>query len=156
SAARRMPAMRTGAFAALPTFLDADGEVDLRAVAEHVGRLADGGLDGVLACGSTGEFAALEEEERPAVTEAAIGAGAGRLAVAVQVGTPSTRASVRLARPAAAAGADAIACVTPYYHRTDARGLAGHLEAVKEAAPELPLLAYSIVRLAGYEHPVDL
>jgi 4-hydroxy-tetrahydrodipicolinate synthase len=145
-----------GALAALPTFLDADGAVDAGAIRGHVERLAAAGLDGVLACGSTGEFAALEEAERMAVAEAAIAGAAGRVAVAVQVGTPATAASVRLARHAAAAGADAIACVTPYYHRADDAGLADHLRAVKQAAPGLPLLAYSIPRLTGYAYGVEL
>jgi 4-hydroxy-tetrahydrodipicolinate synthase len=153
SRARGLPA---GAYAALPSFLDDDEELDLGAIRRHVERLAAAGLDGVLACGSTGEFAALEEHERMAVAEAALEAGGGRLRVAVQVGTPFTRASVRLARHAAAAGADAIACVTPYYLRADDAGLSAHLRAVKDAAPELPLLAYSIPRLAGYAHPVEV
>jgi 4-hydroxy-tetrahydrodipicolinate synthase len=107
-------------------------------------------------CGSTGEFVALDEDERMAVAEAAIEAGAGRLAVGVQVGTSSTRQSVRLARHAAAAGADAIAAVTPYYLKADDAGLADHLRAIREAAPGLPLLAYSIPRLTGYAYGVEL
>jgi len=114
-----MTRMQPGAYAALPTFLDADEALDLTAIREHVARLADAGLDGILACGSTGEFVALDEDERIAVAEAALEAGAGRLSVGVQVGSSSTRQSVRLARHAAAAGADAIACVTPYYLKTD-------------------------------------
>ena len=54
---------------------------------------------------------------------------------AVQVGSSATRQSVRLARHAAAAGADAIAAVTPYYLKTDEAGLADHLRAIHEAAP---------------------
>ena len=73
----------------------------------------------------------------------------------MQVGSSSTRQSVRLARHAVAAGADAIACVTPYYLKTDEAGLADHLRAVHEAAPELPLLAYSIPRLTGYAYGVE-
>jgi 4-hydroxy-tetrahydrodipicolinate synthase len=145
----------SGAFAALPTFFDADDAVDAAAIAGHVRRLADTGLDGVLACGSTGEFVALDEDERMAVAEAALEGAAGRIAVAVQVGTSATRQSVRLARHAAAAGADAIACVTPYYLRADDEGLGAHLRAVREAAPALPLLAYSIPRLTGYAYGVE-
>ncbi len=87
-----MTRMQHGAYAALPTFLDADEAVDLTAIRDHVARLADAGLDGILACGSTGEFVALDEDERMAVAEAAIEAGAGRLSVGVQVGSSSTRA----------------------------------------------------------------
>jgi 4-hydroxy-tetrahydrodipicolinate synthase len=150
-----MTRMQPGAYAALPTFLDADEAVDLTAIRDHVARLADAGLDGILACGSTGEFVALDEDERMAVAEMAVEAGAGRLSVGVQVGSSSTRQSVRLARHAAAAGAEAIACVTPYYLKTDETGLADHLRAVHEAAPELPLLAYSIPRLTGYAYGVE-
>src|SRR5215207_9473448 len=153
---RRMSArLAPGAYAALPTFLGADDAVDTVAIAAHVHRLADAGLDGVLASGSTGEFVALEDSERMAVAEAAIEAGAGRIAVAVQVGSSATRQSVRLARHAADAGADAIAAVTPYYLKADEAGLADHLRAIRDAAPGVPLLAYSIPRLAGYAYGVD-
>jgi 4-hydroxy-tetrahydrodipicolinate synthase len=148
--------MRTGSFVALVTLFDDDGEVDLAATRAHVERVVAAGSDGVLVCGSTGEFPALDEDERMAVAEAAIAQAGGRIAVGVHVGTPATRSTARLARHAAAAGADALAAVTPYYLKTDGAGLASHLEAVKEAAPDVPLLAYSIGRLAGYEHPVDV
>ena len=113
------------------------------------------GTDGILVR-PTGEFPALDEDERMAVAEAAIEQATGRIAVGVHVGTPATRSTVRLARHAVAAGADAVAAVTPYYLKTDGPGLAQHLEAVKEVAPEVPLLAYSIGRLTGYEHPLDV
>ena len=146
----------SGSFTALVTLFAADGEVDLDAVRSHVVRIADAGGDGVLVCGSSGEFPALDESERMAVCEAAIEAAAGRLTVGVHVGTPATRSTLRLARHAVAAGAAALAAVTPYYLRTDGPGLASYHEAIKAIAPELPLLAYSISRLTGYDHPVDV
>lgn len=148
--------MRTGAFTALVTLFDDAGEVDHAAVAAHVLRVAEAGQDGILVCGTSAEFSLLDESERMAVTETAIEAAAGRIGVIVHVGAPSTRASVRLARHAAAAGADALAAVTPYYLKTDGAGLRSHLEAIREAAPDRPLAAYSIGRVAGYEHPVDV
>jgi 4-hydroxy-tetrahydrodipicolinate synthase len=148
--------MRTGAFTALVTLFDASGDVDHAATAAHVVRLADAGQDGILVCGSSAEFPALDEAERMAVCETAIEAAAGRLSIAVHVGTPATRSSIRLARHAAAAGADTIAAVTPYYLKTDGVGLALHLSAIRDAVPDRPLLAYSIGKLAGYEHPVDV
>src|SRR5689334_15557017 len=121
--------MRTGSFAALITLFDGDGEVDLAATRAHVERLVAAAPAGALVCGSTGEFPALDEHERMALAEAAIAQADGRIAVGVHVGTPATRSTVRLARHAAAAGADAIAAVTPFYLKTDGPGLAQHLEA---------------------------
>jgi 4-hydroxy-tetrahydrodipicolinate synthase len=146
--------MRTGAFTALITPFHADGDVDHSALAAHVERVVAAGQDGILVCGSTSEFPALDESERLAILETCSAAAAGRVAVAVHVGTSSTRASIRLARHAVTVGADTIAAVTPYYLGTDGAGLTGFLEDLHAVAPGLPLLAYSIGKLTGYEYPV--
>jgi dihydrodipicolinate synthase/N-acetylneuraminate lyase len=148
--------MRRGLYAALPTFLHPDETLDLAAYAAHVVRLAEAGVDGVLVAGSSGEFPALDEAERRLLAETAVQAADRRLAVAVHVGAGSTAATLCLARHAAAAGADALAVVTPFYLRTDDAGLRDLLTSVKEAAPDRPLLAYSMPRLAGSEFPVAL
>ncbi len=146
--------MRTGAFTALITPFDASGEVDHLALAAHVERVITAGQDGILVCGSTSEFPALDERERVAITETCVAAATGRVAVVVHVGTPSTRESVRLARHAVVAGADAVAAVTPYYLGTDEEGLASYLIDINAAAPSVPLFAYSIGKLTGFEFGV--
>jgi dihydrodipicolinate synthase/N-acetylneuraminate lyase len=148
--------MVSGSFAALVTLFSADGEVDVAETRAHVDRLAEAGCDGVLVCGTSSEFPALDEHERVVIAEAAIDAAAGRMTVAVHVGSPSTRMTRRLARAAVAAGADMLAAVTPYYLRTDTDGLRAYLEAIRGVAPDTPLLAYSIAKMTGYEYPVDL
>ena len=101
--------------AAITTPFRADGDLDLDAFEAHVRWLEEAGLDGVFVAGTTGEGVLLENDEVEALTQRAASA-AGSLRVIAQVGRPSTRATVSLARRALAAGADAVAAYVPWFY----------------------------------------
>jgi 4-hydroxy-tetrahydrodipicolinate synthase len=150
------PTLPSGVFAAVPSFFREDESLDLEAFREHLLRMAQAGLQGVLVCGSTGEFPLLDARERMALAEAAVDCVGSRMAVVVHVGTPSTRQTEALARHAVAVGADAVAAITPYYLPVDAAALGLHLRRTKQAAGDLPLLAYSFAARAGTQYPAEL
>jgi 4-hydroxy-tetrahydrodipicolinate synthase len=131
--------------AAISTPFAADGSVALDAFAEHVSRLADGGLDGVFVAGTTGEGVLLEADEIAALTERAVAAGAG-LRVIAQVGRPSTRATAALARRTIDAGADAVAAYVPWFYPATDADVRTHFEGLLEAAGEVPAFLYNIPR----------
>ena len=81
---------------ALLTPFDAYGRVDTGALREHVKFVIEGGVEGIMPCGSTGETALLEPDEVMTVVEAVIAAAAGRVKVVAHVGRPSTPATARL------------------------------------------------------------
>jgi 4-hydroxy-tetrahydrodipicolinate synthase len=137
--------------AALTTPFRDDGWVDLDALRAHVGLLFDDGVDGVVAAGTTGEGPLLEEAEVANVVATAVHAAAGRMEVIAHVGRASTPATVRLARAAAGAGADAVIAITPYYYEHDAEALLAHYRALLEALDETPVLAYTFPDRAGNE-----
>src|SRR5687767_10640279 len=112
--------MLRGVLAAALTPLRDDGDsLDEAAFAPYVDFLVAGGLDGVLALGTTGEGILLTVEERRRVARLFLEASNGRLQVAVHCGAQTTADTVLLAEDAAEIGADAVAVIGPPYYPFD-------------------------------------
>jgi dihydrodipicolinate synthase/N-acetylneuraminate lyase len=149
--------MLRGALAAALTPLADGGEaLDEAAFEPYVDFLAAGGLDGLLALGTTGEGFLLPFRQRLRAAELFLEAGKGRLAVAVHCGAQSTADTVRLASHAAEAGADAIAVISPPYYRLDDEALAAHFEATARACAPTPFYVYEFERVSGYAVPLEV
>jgi 4-hydroxy-tetrahydrodipicolinate synthase len=129
--------------AAITTPFGEDGELDLDAFAAHIAWLEEAGLDGLFVAGTTGEGVLLEDDEVAALAERAA-AAAGSLRVIVQVGRPSTRATVRLARVALDAGADGVAAYVPWFYPIAPEQVRAHFLALLEAADAAPAFLYNI------------
>ena len=141
--------------AAISTPFHGDGAVDLAAFESHLGWLADAGLDGVFVAGTTGEGVLLEDDEVAALVERAAAHGGG-LRVVAQVGRPSTRATVRLARRAIDLGADAVAAYVPWFYPATEADVRGHFLALLEAAGDAPAFLYNIPRRTVNDLPPEL
>jgi 4-hydroxy-tetrahydrodipicolinate synthase len=133
--------------AALPTLFDPDGELD-RDANRALYKLISGLLDGMLVAGTTGEFPALEDDERLWLAEQAL-AEAGPDRVIVHIGAPDARHAARLARAAVALGARRIAAITPYYLPARPDELVAHYRSVREAAPGAEIYAYIFPERTG-------
>ena len=133
-----------------PTPFDARGELDAAALRTNIARWNETGISGYVALGSTGERVHLDEAEAVQVVETARDCVPDSLALVVGVGQHSTRASIREARRAADAGADALLVITPHFYRGAMSGdaLVAHFEAVADAAP-VPIVIYSIPQNTG-------
>ena len=145
--------MLEGALAAAVTPLR-DDELDEDAFAPYVDFLVAGGLDGILALGTTGEGILLEPNERRRVVELYVAASAGRLQVAAHCGAQTTRDTVVLAAHAAAIGADAVAVIGPPYFQLDDRALLDHFAAAAAACAPTPFYVYEFERASGYAVPL--
>jgi len=146
--------MLKGALAAAVTPLREGGEaLDEDAFAPYLGYLADGGLDGILALGTTGEGILLSEDERKRAAELFVSAAAGDLDVAVHCGAQTTAQTVALAAHAAQVGADAVAVIGPPYYALDERALLLHFAAAAEACAPVPFYLYEFRARAGYSIP---
>jgi dihydrodipicolinate synthase/N-acetylneuraminate lyase len=144
-----------GAIAAAVTPLAEGGrQVDEPTLGPLVRFLADGGVDGVLACGTTGEGILLSVPERRRVVERFLEERPDGFQVAVHAGAQTTLDTVALAAHAKEVGADAVAVIAPPYFALDEEEVLAHLLAAAEACTPLPFYAYEFAARSGYRIPV--
>ena len=133
-----------------------DGEVDAGAIRSNVERWMRAGLGGVVALGTNGEAALLDESESDRVLDAVREAvPSGRL-LSAGTGRESTRATIAATARAAALGADYVLVRTPSFFRTQmtAPALAAHFTAVADASP-IPILLYNFPGQTGVNFSPD-
>lgn len=133
---------------AMPTPMNPDGSLDdagIVAAAEHLTRT---GCDGIVVAGTTGEAPTLDTDELLHLL-ALVREGAGAACrLVVGVGTNHTAKSVQTARAVAAAGADGLLVVTPYYSKPSQAGVVAHCTAIADAT-DLPVMLYDIPGRTG-------
>ena len=132
-----------GVLVALASPMRRDGSVDEPAVARLVEHVIGGGVHGVLALGSTGETASLDEPARRAVLRAVVQAVAGRVPVLCGVAQPQLSSTIAELVAATELGADAALVAPPFYYPTDQPGVMDFYRRAAERAP-LPILLYHI------------
>jgi N-acetylneuraminate lyase len=147
--------MLRGALAAAVTPLDGD-RIDEAAFGPYVDFLAAGGLQGMLALGTTGEGLLFDVSERKRVLELFLEAAAARLQVAAHCGAQTTADTVALAAHAVEAGAGAVAVIGPPYFQLDERALLDHFAAAAAACAPLPFYVYEFERASGYAVPIPV
>lgn len=147
--------MLRGALAAAVTPLR-EGRLDEDAFAPYLDFLAAGGLNGVLALGTTGEGILFSADERRRAVELFVAAADGRLQVAAHCGAQTTADTVALAEAAAAAGVDAVAVIGPPYFQLDERALVEHFAAAAAACAPTPFYVYEFERASGYAVPLPV
>jgi dihydrodipicolinate synthase/N-acetylneuraminate lyase len=148
--------LRGALAAALTPLRDAGEALDESAVAPYVDFLAAGGVDGLLALGTTGEGFLLPVEQRLRAAQLFVEASGGRLQVAVHCGAQSTWDTVELAAHAADIGADAVAVMAPPYFLLDDAELLAHLSAAARACAPTPFYVYEFAARSGYAVPVTV
>ncbi|MCF7989072.1 MAG: 4-hydroxy-tetrahydrodipicolinate synthase [Thiohalocapsa sp.] len=135
--------MFKGSIVALITPMNEDGGVDDDALARLIDFHVDAGTAAIVAVGTTGESATLDEDEHCAAIARTVELAAGRLPVIGGTGANSTTEAIRLTRCARDAGADAALLVTPYYNKPTQAGLIAHHRAIAEAV-EIPQILYNV------------
>ncbi len=120
-----------------------DGALDTDTAARLATRLVDGGCDGLVISGTTGESPTTTDTEKSQLLRAVIEAVGDRARIIAGVGTYDTAHSVHLAKAAAAEGAHGLLVVTPYYSRPPQSGLVAHFTTVADAT-DLPVILYDI------------
>jgi dihydrodipicolinate synthase/N-acetylneuraminate lyase len=112
-----------------------------------------GGLDGVLALGTTGEGILLDPAERKRVVELFVETG---LDVIAHCGAQTTSATVELAEHAAGSGARGVAVIGPPYFKLDDAALLAHFAAAASACAPLPFYVYEFEAASGYAVPLGV
>ncbi|MBL1277208.1 MAG: 4-hydroxy-tetrahydrodipicolinate synthase [Ectothiorhodospiraceae bacterium] len=132
-----------GSMVALVTPMQADGTVDNESLDALVDFHVENGTDAIIAVGTTGESATLDEREHCAVIRRIVEYAAKRIPIIAGTGANSTREAIDLTQCAMEAGADACLLVTPYYNKPTQEGLYLHHRAIAEAV-SIPQILYNV------------
>ena len=140
-----------GVYAVICTPFGESAEVDEVALRSHVRFLVDeGGVQGIIPTGSTGEFAALSEQERKRVVDVVIDEIGGRVPVIVGSAAVSTRDTVIYSQYAQEAGADGLMVVAPYYCHPGEEELYEHYRTLA-ANIDIPIMVYNNPGTSGVD-----
>lgn len=135
--------MFKGSIVALITPMHEDGAMDYVALERLVDFHVENGTDAIVAVGTTGESATLDEPEHCEVMRRVVAFARGRIQVIAGTGANSTREAIDLTRCAKEGGADACLLVTPYYNKPTQEGLYLHHKAIAEAV-DIPQILYNV------------
>ncbi|MGR9086071.1 MAG: 4-hydroxy-tetrahydrodipicolinate synthase [Gammaproteobacteria bacterium] len=135
--------MIQGSIVALVTPMDEAGAVDKESLRKLIDFHVAEGTDAIVAVGTTGESATLDEEEHCDVIKSFINYAGGRIPVIAGTGANSTAEAIQLTRKARELGADACLIVTPYYNKPTQEGLYQHHKAINDAV-DIPQILYNV------------
>lgn len=138
------------------TPIDGEERIDEPMLRDQVDYVINGGVSGVLAFGSNGEFYMVEEDEMERGLKIMVAQAAGRVPVYFDIGAISTKKCCRLAKMAAANGAAGVSVLQPMFLKPTYQELFLHFKAVAESVPGVPMLLYNNPGRVGYTLSADL
>lgn len=138
------------------TPIDGEERIDEPMLRNQVDYVINGGVSGVLAFGSNGEFYMVEEDEMERGLKIMVAQAAGRVPVYFGIGAISTKKCCRLAKMAAANGAAGVSVLQPMFLKPTYQELFLHFKAVAESVPGVPMLLYNNPGRVGYTLSADL
>ena len=125
------------------TPIDENELIDEKKLREQVDYVIEGGVLGILAFGSNGEFYVIEEDEMERGLKIMVDQAAGRVPVYFGIGAISTKKCCRLAKMAVDNGAAGISVLQPMFLKPTETELFVHFKTIAEAVPETPMLLYN-------------
>ena len=138
------------------TPIDADERIDEARLRAQVDYVIDGGVSGILAFGSNGEFYMVEEDEMERGLKIMVDQAKGRVPVYFGIGAISTKKCCRLARMAVANGAAGVSVLQPMFLKPTYAELFRHFKTIAESVPDTPMLLYNNPGRVGYTLTADL
>jgi len=135
--------MIQGSIVALVTPMFENGDVDKESLEKLVNHHIEQGTDALVAVGTTGESATLDENEHCDVIKFIVDVTNRRVPVIAGTGANSTKEAITLTQKAKALGVDACLIVTPYYNKPTQEGLYLHHKAIAEAV-DIPQILYNV------------
>ena len=145
-----------GVIVPIITTIDEDEKIDEAKMRAQVDYVIDGGLQGILAFGSNGEFYQIEEDEMERGFQIIVDQAAGRVPVYFGIGAINTKKCVRLAKMAVKNGAKGVSILQPMFLKPNFNELFLHFKTIAEAVPETPVLLYNNPGRVGYTLGADL
>ena len=138
------------------TVIDKDEKIDEARMRAHVDYVIEGGVSGILAFGSNGEFYVIEEDEMKRGLQIMVDQAAGRVPVYFGIGAISTKKCCRLAKMAVENGAASVSVLQPMFLKPTRAELYNHFKAIAESVPNTPVLLYNNPGRVGYTLAADL
>lgn len=138
----------TGAGTALVTPFTPAGEIAWEELEKLVEFQLEGGIDAIIACGTTGEAATMTAEEHLRVVDFIIKKVNGRVPVIAGTGSNDTAFCVELSQEAKKLGADGLLLVTPYYNKTSQKGLVESFDYIADTV-KMPCILYNVPSRTG-------
>lgn len=136
-----------GSGVALVTPFNENG-VDFKKLGELIEYHIENKTDALIVCGTTGESTTMSDEEQFAVIDFAVKKVNKRIPVIAGTGSNNTMHSVYLSQEAEKLGVDGLLVITPYYNKTNQRGLKLHFETIA-ASTKLPIILYNVPGRTG-------
>lgn len=147
-----MSLLLQGVYTALVTPFSADGaSIDFEAYEKLLAQQIDGGISGLVPCGTTGEAPTLSDAEQRDLIARTVRFAKGRVPVLAGTGSFNTKKSIEASKAAFEAGADGVMIVMPYYNKPSQEGLFRHLTEIANAVSG-PVVVYNVPG----RHIVDL
>lgn len=137
-----------GVGVAMITPFNEEGSIDFHSLGKMIDYVIEGGVDYIVALGTTAETPTLYIPERVEVAAFITRHVAGRVPLVIGVGGNSTSEVLDQLHEIDLSGADAILSVTPYYNKPSQEGLYQHFKKVSQASP-LPIILYNIPGRSG-------
>ena len=138
------------------TPIDKDERIDEAKMRKQVDFVIEGGVHGILAFGSNGEFYMLEEDEIKNILKIIISQAAGRVPVYMGIGAIRTQKCIRLAHIAEDLGAQGISVLQPMFLKPTDEELFGHFSSIANSVKNLPMLLYNNPGRTGYTIGYDV
>lgn len=139
-----------GVIVPILTPIDENELIDEAKLRDQVDYVINGGVLGILAFGSNGEFYAVEDDEMERGLKIMVNQAAGRVPVYFGIGAISTKKCCRLARMAVENGAAGISVLQPMFLKPTETELYNHFKTIAESVPETPMLLYNNPGRVGY------
>lgn len=132
-----------GVLPAIPTPVNSDDTINVNAARTLMRYILKQGIDGVVPLGGTGEYGALSRTERVRMAEVTAQEAAGRIPVIAGVLDPGYHDAMEAGRAFAAAGANGLLLLTPYYTNPTQTGIRDYYMRYADESP-VPILIYEI------------
>ncbi|WP_291628249.1 4-hydroxy-tetrahydrodipicolinate synthase [Clostridium sp.] len=104
--------------------------------------------DAIVICGTTGEASTMSEEEKKQAIKFTVDIVNKRIPVIAGTGSNNTEASIEMSKYAESVGVDGLLLITPYYNKTNSKGLFKHYEAINNEV-NTPIILYNVPSRTG-------
>lgn len=145
--------MFEGAMPALITPFTKDDRIDGEGLRRNIAFVEEGGVSGIVPCGTTGESATLSAVEHEEVIDIAV--ECAKVPVVAGTGSNNTGEALQFTKHAADAGVDGVLLISPYYNKPNPAGLLAHFTKIAEAV-DIPMILYNVPSRTGQDMPVDV